>query len=83
MTSALASLPRPRCKAAACRGGVALLLATLSHACTSRTKSRKGALPVKSQNGPRVRVASNPSPRMLATAKPRRAQTVPKIAALT
>eukprot|EP00959_Pyramimonas_sp_CCMP1952_P389463 8160935-Pyramimonas_sp.AAC.1 len=51
--------------AAACWGGVILPLATLSHACTSRTKSRKGTLPAGSpQRRPRVRVSSNPTPRM-------------------
>eukprot|EP00959_Pyramimonas_sp_CCMP1952_P372430 7799299-Pyramimonas_sp.AAC.1 len=80
MSSVLVNPPGPRCITAACWGGDIFPLATLGHACTSRTKSRKGALPEEPQKGPRVRVSSSPPSRMYATARPRHTQIVPKIA---
>ena len=60
MAMILASPPRPRCKQAACWDGVIVPVVTLTQACTSRTKSRKGTFPAGSQCGPVVRVSSEP-----------------------
>eukprot|EP00959_Pyramimonas_sp_CCMP1952_P292952 6127052-Pyramimonas_sp.AAC.1 len=60
MAMVLATLPRPRCRAATCWEGAVVPAVTWIQACTSRTNSRKGALLAGSQWGPVIRASSPP-----------------------